>query len=77
MVALQAADLQAGWARSVWESKLVGATPYWPWGSRDVDIQSLKTEWTEGMADALYEEMFGYPPLKYSFTWGYGLRRGA
>lgn len=74
-VALQAADLLAGWARAIWESKILFKPgPYWPWGDRDVDIQTVKFEWTEATADALYEEMFGYKPVKFTYTLHHGLK---
>jgi uncharacterized protein DUF3800 len=68
-VALQAADLYAGWVRAVWERKLTGRPlPYWPWGNRDANIPSIVIEWTERTAAVLFDEIFGFPPVKVTFT---------
>jgi len=74
VVALQAADLYAGWARTVFESRLLRRKAHWPWGDRNLDIPSVLFEWTEKTADALYEEMFGSKPVKFTYTFQYGVR---
>ena len=74
IVALQAADLYAGWLRTVFEYRLEGRKAHWPWGDRNLDIPSVVFAWTEKTADVLYEEMFGFKPTKFTYSFQYGMR---
>jgi hypothetical protein len=68
VVALQAADLHAGWARIRNELMLDdGADPEPIWGKdKGSKIRSLIKIWDEDACSTVFEEMFGYKPARFS-----------
>jgi Protein of unknown function (DUF3800) len=71
VVALQAADLHAGWARMRNEPAFRGEEAPEPlWGKeRGKKIRSLIKIWDEQSCCTVFEEMFGFKPLKFSGSW--------
>jgi len=66
VVALQAADLHAGWAR-IRNELLPGADPEPIWGKdKGSKIRSLIKIWDEQSCITVFEEMFGYKPARFS-----------
>jgi len=65
-VALQAADLHAGWAR-IRNELLTGTDPEPIWGKdKGSKIRSLIKIWDEHACSTVFEEMFGYKPAAFS-----------
>ena len=65
-VALQAADLHAGWAR-IRNELLPGTDPEPIWGKdKGSKIRSLIKIWDEHACSTVFEEMFGYKPAAFS-----------
>ena len=75
VVALQAADLHAGFERRRGEAFLLGnPPPIPPWGDRGQKIRLVSRLWDEEFADRVYSELFGYPPIKVSWSFQYGIK---
>jgi hypothetical protein len=75
IVALQAADLHAGWTRAIQEADLLGAEiPRPPWGEIGSRIKRVAYVWTPRLAEAVFEEMFGWKPPRFTYTFHEGYR---
>jgi hypothetical protein len=58
-IALQAADLVAGWARIVSETAITGAeNPTFPWGTRGGTLPLYFSAWTHQEAEELFRKFF-------------------
>lgn len=66
-VALQAADLHAGWVRAL---NVDGLSP--PWKSAGSEIVRINWTLTPEAATQFYEEMFGFKPIPFTYSFRYG-----
>jgi hypothetical protein len=72
-VALQAADMMAGWTRTRYEQERVGVKPVPPWGSAGGSVLMLLNEWTPELGEAYYKSAYGRKPIRQYFKYGYGV----
>jgi hypothetical protein len=71
VVALQAADLHAGWVRMMNERPLRGQEhPIPPWAPAGDSIKRLYRYITEENVDSIHQFMFGFKPVRFSYVWG-------
>lgn len=74
VVALQAADLHAGWLHKLDEAAILKRDPPEPlWGRAGDEIQRIYRVFTPELAEAMFERVFGYRPLRVTMTFGYGI----
>jgi hypothetical protein len=75
VVALQAADLHAGWVRKMAGAELSGLTlPDPPWGTEvGTKIKQLVHFWGPDWLEDLYQRLYGYKPTRFTYSFGYGL----
>ncbi|MER8544750.1 DUF3800 domain-containing protein [Mesorhizobium sp. M1169] len=75
VVPLQAADLYAGWSRRLNVAALNGESePVAPWGNKGSRIRAIGRLWDEDFADRVYAELYGYPPVKFTYSFQYGMK---
>lgn len=75
IIALQAADMHAGWAYDYYCADVLGMpVPSPPWGY-DVGQNIVRLTWavTEESALAVHEQLFGYRPVKITWTFRHGM----
>jgi hypothetical protein len=73
VVALQAADLHAGWTRETLMMLQRGATPKPIWYPSGEKIISIGVSWGLESLTAMFHSMFGYNPAVTTYTFQHGL----
>ncbi len=77
VVALQAADLHAGWLRELDGAHIEGRKLPKPiWGERADHIRKLNWVMDDVIAAQVYTAVYGHRPITYSFAYGYSSRVG-
>jgi hypothetical protein len=75
IVALQAADLHAGWVHMLDSASLIGQPIPQPlWGQSAGKLTRVYWEMTEDWAEGLFQQLYGYKPIRFGYTFGYGYR---
>ncbi len=74
VIALQAADLHAGWVFDLDSAIELGKPPPSPpWGDVGKHIVRLNWVMTEDVAISMHQVFYGFKPLKFTYTFRYGL----
>lgn len=74
IVALQAADLHAGWVFALNSASSLGEMPpTQPWGDVGKNIIRLNWIMTEEVGTSIYKHFFGVTPLRFTYTFQYGM----
>jgi hypothetical protein len=73
VVALQAADLHAGWTRETLMLLDQGKTAQPPWHPCGKKITSTSVSWSLENLSTIFRSMFGFGPLMISYTFDYGI----
>jgi hypothetical protein len=73
VVALQAADLHAGWTREALMKLEHGEQALPPWHPSGGKITSTSVSWSLEGLSTIFQTMFGFSPLMISYTLEYGI----
>jgi hypothetical protein len=73
VVALQAADLHAGWTRETLMLLEQGKKVQPPWHPSGENITSVSVSWALENLSTIFHSMFGFRPMMISYTFDHGI----